>query len=415
MHFARALEHYREAVREDSALALAAVKGAAAANWPQVSTEDEDLIRLALQRGAFLPPRQLLFARGLRAYYAGAADSAIHWLGRAIQLDSTWSDAWMALGEVYFHLLPDAHPLDSLAQAAFEHAARADTTFTPPLLHLSEIALWRGDLEPAERLLVEVRRAEPGGAYTDQLTLMLQCARGPERVDWAAALRRNAQDVLAAGVLLAVGVSWPSCAAAAFRVVLPPIPTQPGERWAALQGLQNLLVATGRADRVPPLLGSPPAAGLPTHQLVLLDAVAGEELVQQADTVVERMGQDYVAMSAPWLWLLASLGGASGRGSPSRGDRVCLAGEARLLRVAPGLAAGCGRCGSPRTGEGGFRPGGAPAQSAASQCPARASRSGSRGNPWVSRAWSRRATARPARSMPRPTGSLRGSTHRSRW
>ena len=131
MHFARALEHYREAVREDSALALAAVKGAAAANWPQVSTEDEDLIRLALQRGAFLPPRQLLFARGLRAYYAGAADLAIHWLGHAIQLDSTWSDAWMALGEVYFHLLPDAEPLDSLAQAAFEHASRADYQLHP--------------------------------------------------------------------------------------------------------------------------------------------------------------------------------------------------------------------------------------------------------------------------------------------
>jgi len=307
MHFARALEHYREAVREDSALALAAVKGAAAANWPQVSTEDADLIRLALQRGAFLPPRQLLFARGLRAYYAGAADSAIHWLGRAIQLDSTWSDAWMALGEVYFHLLPDAEPLDSLAQAAFERASRADSTFTPPLLHLAEIALWRGDLDSAERLLAAVRPAEPDAAYGDQLSLVLQCAReGPARVDWTAALRRNVQDVLAAGVRLTVGASWPACAAAAFQAILAVDSIQPGERWAALQGLQNLLVATRRADLVPALLRSPATAGLPTHQLVLLDAVAGEELVQQAATLAETMGQDYATMSPPWLWLLGS-------------------------------------------------------------------------------------------------------------
>jgi hypothetical protein len=283
------------------------VKGAAAANWPQVSAEDEELIRVALQRGAFLPPRQLLFARGLQAIYSGAADSAVHWLGRAIQLDSTWSDAWMALGEVYFHLLPDAEPLDSLAQAAFEHAARADTTFTPPLLHLAEIALWRGDLEAAERLVAGLRRVEPDGAYINQVGLVLQCAReGPARVDWPGEVRRNVQDVLAAGVLLAVRASWPVCAATAFRSVLATDSIEPGERWAALQGLQNLLVAAGRADLVPALLDSPPAVGLPTHQLVLLDALAGEELMPQARAAAAGMGHDYATMSPPWLWLLAS-------------------------------------------------------------------------------------------------------------
>jgi serine/threonine-protein kinase len=324
MHFGRALEHYREAVREDSALALAAVKGAAAANWPQVSTEDEELIGVALQRGAFLPPRQLLLARGLQAYYAGAADSAVRWLGRAVRLDPAWADAWMALGEVYFHLLPDTEPLDSLAQAAFERASRADTTFTPPLLHLAEIALWHGDLESAERLVAGVREAEPDGAYINQLDLMLQCARqGPRRVDWAAALRRNESDVVAAGKLLAVGASWPACAAAAFGAILAADSAGPGNRWAALQGLQNLLVATGRADRVPALLGSPPAAGLPAHQLVLLQAVAGEGLAQQADTIVRQMGQEYAAMSAPWLWLLASW--ESGQGDAARVEAIAAA------------------------------------------------------------------------------------------
>jgi tetratricopeptide (TPR) repeat protein len=327
MHFSRALEHYREAVREDSALALAAVKGAAAANWPQVSTKDEGLIRVALQRGAFLPPRQLLFARGLQAIYVGAADSAIYWLRRAIELDSTWSDAWMGLGEVYFHLLPDAEPLDSLAQAAFERASRTDSAFTPPLLHLAEMALWRGDFGTADRLVAGVRRVDPDGAYINQLSLMLRCARdGPTRVDWPAEARRNVQDVLATGVLLAVRASWPVCAASAFRSVLATDSIQPGERWAALQGLQNLLVAAGRADQVPGLLDGPQATGLPTHQLVLLDAVAGEQLIPQARAAAAEMGHDYATMSSPWLWLLAGW-------EARQGERTSLEAIAAALRA----------------------------------------------------------------------------------
>jgi serine/threonine-protein kinase len=317
MHFAQALDHYRAAVLEDSALALAALKGAAAANWPQVSTEDQELVRLALQRESLLPPRQVLFARGLRDYFAGAADSAVQWFQRGTRLDPDWSEAWMGLGEVYFHLLPQTVPLDSLAEAAFERARQADSTFTPPLLHLAEIAIRRGDLEQAAHLVAGVRRADPDSAFTNQLTLMIGCVRsGPGSVEWGRALRRSVQEVVAAGKLLAVGASQPDCAEAAFRAILNADSVALGERWGALQGLQALLIANGRADEVPSLLASKAGAGLPASLLLLLDASAGAGFEDLAQNEATQLSPSITTLSPTTLWLLGSWEARRGREAP---------------------------------------------------------------------------------------------------
>ena len=307
MRFARALDYYRAAVGTDSAFALAALKGAEAANWPQVSSEDEQLINVALSREGLLPYRHAVFARGLRDYFAGAADSAVRRFQQAIELDSTWSEAWMALGEVYYHLLPRAAPLDSLATAAFERSRRTDSSFTPPLLHLAEIALRQGDVPGAERLVAEVRRADPDSALGNQLSLMMRCVRGgPSAVDWGNATRRDAQEVLAVGKLLAVGASNPGCASAAFQAILAADSTHPGERWAALVGLQSLLIATNRSSEVPALLQSKGAYGLPGSYLFLLDAGAGAGFESQAKAAAEGMGEAYALMDPPRLWLLGN-------------------------------------------------------------------------------------------------------------
>ena len=80
MRFNAALAHYRKAVAEDSALAIAALKGAAAAYWMDKRDEAAELITVALHREADLPPRLALFARGLRSTAAGQADSAVDYL-----------------------------------------------------------------------------------------------------------------------------------------------------------------------------------------------------------------------------------------------------------------------------------------------------------------------------------------------
>ena len=305
MHFARALDYYRAAVREDSALALAALKGAQAANWPQLSTEDRQLIEIALQRESLLPSRQALFARGLLDYFTGAADSAVRRLTTVIQLDSTWAEPWMALGEVYFHLLPDAAPLDSLAEAAFERARLADSSFTPPLLHLAEIAIRRGDIGRADTLVAAVRKAGADSGLGNPIDLMVQCVRaGAQSVDWTGATSRKALDVLAAGKLLAVGASQPACAEAAFQAVLQADPTLVGERWGALVGLQSLWVALGRDREVAGLLTSESAAGLPGRLLFLLDAAAGAGFHAAARAQAEALGRDYGRLDTPRLWLL---------------------------------------------------------------------------------------------------------------
>ena len=319
MRFTRALDYYRAAVRDDSALALAALKGAQAANWPQGSTEDQQLVEVALQRESLLPRKQALFARGLRDYFTGAADSAVRRLTSVIQLDSLWSEPWMALGEVYFHLLPDAAPLDSLAEAAFERARLADSSFTPPLLHLAEIAIRRGEVGRAETLLAVVRKAGADSGLGNPLSLMVQCVRGGARsVNWAGATRRNALDVLAAGKLLAVGASQPECGEAAFHAVLKVDPTMVGERWGALVGLQSLWVALGRSREVSALLTSESAAGLPGRLLFLLDAASGAGFHAEARTQAAALGREYQQLDTPRLWLL---GGWSAR----IGDSAALA------------------------------------------------------------------------------------------
>jgi hypothetical protein len=318
MHFGQALEYYRAAVSEDSGLALAALKGAQAANWQQVAGEDRASVEAALRREALLPPRQALFARGLRDYFTGGADSAVRRLSWIAAQDTSWSEAWMALGEVYYHLLPDTLPLDSLAESAFERSQHADSSFTPPLLHLAEIAIRRGEIARADSLMARTGLAEADSALRTPVSLMLQCVRGrPDAIPWDRLVRQHPLDVLAAGKLLAVGAAQPPCAEAAFNAVLHVDGTQASERWAALVGLEALFVAQGRDAEVLRLLGSPAVANLPAGLLHLVNAAATGRFLQQAGRQAHLLGTDYARLDPPRLWLL-------GQWAARRGDALAL-------------------------------------------------------------------------------------------
>ncbi len=149
MKFETALEQYRRAVGHDSLFTLAAVRGAQAAHWLNRSSDAQELTAIAVRRISLVSPRYRELVRGWTAYLAGDADSASALLRRAVRLDSTWAEAWMSLGEVYHHLLPQEFPLDSLAEAAFERARRLDPDFTPALYHLAELAILHGDISRA--------------------------------------------------------------------------------------------------------------------------------------------------------------------------------------------------------------------------------------------------------------------------
>lgn len=305
-HFSEALDLYRAAVAADSSLAIAAVKGAQAASWLLQSEHATKLVGTALGSEHLLPRRHVYFARGLARYYSGEADSAVHNFEVALEIDSSWSEAWMALGEVYHHLLPNRPARDSLALEAFSEARRRDPEFTPPLYHLAEIALRKGDVRRAESLIMQLSASDPDSVLSRNLDILAHCVRdGPGRLDWEALARERPRDLLSAGKFFSAGGNYSACARHALWALLnDPRPELRNERWSAMLALQGLLIATGQDADVVRLVNSPVAAGMPANRLLILHAAAGVNVRGQAAEVAASLGEDFPSMSGPNLNLL---------------------------------------------------------------------------------------------------------------
>jgi serine/threonine-protein kinase len=323
--FASALEHYRLAVREDSSLAIAAIKGAQAANWRERNQEALALVQVALTTRQALPPRYARFALGLQHYLTGAADSAISEYRRAIALDPGWSEAWAALGETYHHLLPNVSAPDSLAEAAFTEARRSDTSFSPPLLHLAEMALRRGDLPGATRLIGAFDQADPDSAVKTRLEAMLACVRGgPAATIWERLAARRPDLVVGAAHLLSAGGSQLACATAGYTAVLHAAGSSTEQQWGAVLGLQSLLTARGRVGENRRLLDSKISEAIGGPVLYLIIATIDSAYRSRAGEVARQFGTGYRGMGSPVLWALATY-------AASTRDTAALAGIASEL------------------------------------------------------------------------------------
>jgi eukaryotic-like serine/threonine-protein kinase len=345
-HFAVALDHYHAAIEADSQFAFAAVKGAQAASWLENERPQDAarLIQVAVATDSLLPPRYAHFVHGLRLYLEGAADSAVARLRDALRPDAGWSEAWMALGEVYYHLMPSAEGLDSLAEAAFLESRRLDPDFSPPLFHLAEFALRRGDIDRGEQLVAALRTATPDSAIARQLDVMLRCLRsGAERLDWPALAAATPDEVLSAGVALAAGMAQPACAEAALRSAL--VAPTVRSRWGALLTLYNLLMGQGRTEDAAALLASDAAAGLPVRSLALIGAAAGAVPPDEAARLAREFGDEYGSIGTPNLWLLGEWEARNGREAPLAAvlqvvrQRADSTGSRRDAVIAAGLAA----------------------------------------------------------------------------
>ena len=303
--FLKALPHYHAALAADSQFALAAIKGAQSASWLDEAEETTRLTDIALAGRATLPLRFAQFALGLSAYQRGVADSAILQFRNALSLSPDWSEAWMSLGEVYYHLLPDAASLDSLARNAFDQAHRLDPDFTPPLFHLAQEALRRDDLVAAKGLIARFRRAAPDSTLDLQLALMLACVEGRLRPkDWVAAVPAGYADALEAAASLARSARRTGCAEDGFRAVLADNEVPAPHRFAALFGLQNLLMSGGRRAEVRALLASDDAAQFGGKYFYILDAAVDTTFQRDAEAVARAQGSGYTDLSPTTLWLL---------------------------------------------------------------------------------------------------------------
>jgi tetratricopeptide (TPR) repeat protein len=320
VHLSDALAHYRDAVKADSSFGLAAIRGAQAATWNHHASEAASLIQIAIRQK--LSPRYTHFARGYEAYLVGQADSAAAELRRALEVDPEMAAAWMQLGEVYTHLLPESGNPDSLAETAFEAARRLDPQATNLLLHLIEIRLRRGETGKAQPIIRQLLAAGPDTMLAEQVRIMDACVRRGPTPDWPQRARSHPLALLAAGNLLKGAGSHLSCALAAFTAVLQADTATDawGEarRWSALVGLESILLAQGRVAEATAQLDSAIARGLGGSSLYLLAAplvpLLGDRATAIARHDAAEFGENY--RNCPYgtrLWILGLWEAHAGR------------------------------------------------------------------------------------------------------
>jgi serine/threonine-protein kinase len=330
--FASALVSFRSAVAADSTMAIAAMRGAQSARWLLENGQAISLIEAALANEASLSPRQRLLAQGIRRYFRGDALEAERVLLEAISRDPAWSDAWMALGEVYYHLMPGVGSGAADAEEAFRAALDHDPGFTPPRVHLAELALRRGDVVRGDSL----RLALPSGeAQSTHLDLMSRCVRsGREALDWSevAGSEEGGFAVLSAAVSLGAGGAHPRCAIDAFgglaswgARVEGGGPRTADMAWSTLLGLQSLNAATGNHDEVRRLITSARQFEQQQDYLWVVSALTGSPWGEEARRAAERL-ERADQQSATALW-------AIGVWNALRGSPEVVAEVAEIARV----------------------------------------------------------------------------------
>jgi len=303
--YVAALALLTRAVEQDSTFALAAVRGAEAADWLDAHQEAAALVAVARRPGARLPAKYAEYTVGLDAYLLGDADSAVTAYRRALAIDSVWAPAWMALGETYFHLLPSTGDPDSAAEAAFQRAQLLDPSLAPPLYHLFDLALYRGDVRAADSLYGAYRAFAPDSSWTTETRLRLACARNPKRIDWKAeALAHPVEVVSAAKTLLANPGYWP-CADAGFQATRES--ANDAARWGAAFGRVSLLLAEQRAPEAQAVLDSAVAGGLSgAMALYVVAAAAGFGMESKAAAAMSALSGPVDRLGTSMLWYLGT-------------------------------------------------------------------------------------------------------------
>jgi predicted Ser/Thr protein kinase len=335
-----AFENYQAAVERDPAFSLAAVKGAQAASWNHNQSAARGLIGVAIDHVEMLPSHWAHFARGFEAYLNGRGDTAVYHFEQAIEVDDSWPEGWMGLGETYQHLLPSKSPQDSLAKQAFARVYERTSSYAPALYHLAEFAIREGDLGRASDLLSEHRLVDPEPEIFGILDLALRCVDdGPDGIDWRGQAHVSTPMVYQAGKLLGVTAAHPQCAVAAYRAVLNHDTTgHPGYEWGSLVGLQSLFAATGRTrelvEMVDSVVASGAQAGPPLRRFYIWDAVAGVDVQPQAGALAAELRQSIDSLNRLELWHLGIWDAYRGRLDEARAIRDLL--QARLVSLGAG-------------------------------------------------------------------------------
>jgi len=312
-HFPEARELFESAVKADTLFAFAALKGAQAASWQEDAPASRAFAERALAQVGQLPPKHRLLAQGLHYYWVGQADSSVAALRAAIAMDPDWQEAWMALGETYFHLLPSDVTDEGMAREYLEHAWSLDPDFNPPLIHLAEFALRHGDTELGGRLVAILAEARPNEAVTAHLGLMRDCVLGKVGPDeWRRVVALDSGRVaLSAAKRLSEGGSQIACAEDGFRALWEGEPVLNAYRWAGALGLQAVYVAGSRFDAARVVLDSAMAwVGSAVGPWMVVADLAGAPFdsaaARYAEGLAERFGPGLPGASDRIRWVIGA-------------------------------------------------------------------------------------------------------------
>jgi hypothetical protein len=214
-----------------------------------------------------------------------------------LELAPDWDEAHMALGEVYYHLMPSRGALDSLAESEFRTAVARDSTFTPPLVHLGQIAGRRGSVQDMQSIIERFQRVGADESWIRELGIIRDCLRDGAPTRWPVLIREDATAALSAIKAFSGGLAQPGCAEAGTQALLS-IEGQDGHRWGALLVRQGSLLARGLASDALRMLDSARASGTSAVLfLYVMDAVAGAPFAERADSVLafaqRAYGADY--------------------------------------------------------------------------------------------------------------------------
>jgi tetratricopeptide (TPR) repeat protein/TolB-like protein len=174
-----AVRAYEDAVRFDSAFALAHVRLASAYGWQEQfgSPPARRHVDAARRLSARLPERdrRLVVATGL--WYDGQGEEARDSLRAYVEDHPDDPDGWFLLGDITFHVSnPMVGPPNEL-YSPFERVIALDSTLTPALFHPLDLALSVADSARFHRYIRMMAAAEADPA-------VLEILRGASRLTW---------------------------------------------------------------------------------------------------------------------------------------------------------------------------------------------------------------------------------------
>ncbi|MFQ5678025.1 MAG: BTAD domain-containing putative transcriptional regulator [Gemmatimonadota bacterium] len=138
--YEEAVREYQEAVREDSAFALAHYRLSSAAYAGGRSGIPVPAARAALRHADRLSRDDSLLVAAWRYHLAGVVDSAEEYYREAVTLRPSHAEAWEQLGELRFHWGPSLGHASLEAREALERAVALEPSRVEPIVHLARLA-----------------------------------------------------------------------------------------------------------------------------------------------------------------------------------------------------------------------------------------------------------------------------------